>query len=355
MFNLLLGYISLIIVLSFLPHWGNIPVISWINQILCFLLFLITTTIALKDPSNKDIFFNLSIFFFMLSFSFLSVYFGDHYLIGSDRLMYRFFLYKRLLFSFIYNLAIIYAVMKYFFQRFKPVKLYLITLLIIIPTFIYNFYPYLVNFDNFMKLGENYLRDLSMRTLQNSMLSIVFLLFFGYFLYIKDIILGEYINSLMAFLFIDIIFGMIYDLTTIYGIQAHNLSQYFQNINLLLIGLVLFKKLCFLCTDYGQFYEKLLGGSFKFNSIKIQRRHFQSNSFILKVLKIYFSQRLNYIITFIWLSVVVFMYFRLSKFITVNVVALFFCMITLFYFTNALYRKREKQRHIISGIVESDL
>ncbi len=108
-------YIAFLIILTVFPHWGNIYFLSWINESIYFLIFLIAITIAIKDIHNRDIFINISIFFFLTSFSFINNFIGDNCLFGNSTVMYHFYVYKKLLINFVLNFMILYTVLKYLF------------------------------------------------------------------------------------------------------------------------------------------------------------------------------------------------------------------------------------------------
>jgi len=352
--NIWFAFIALLLVSNALPHWADMHFLGWINEIFYFLLFLLCVMIAVKDPSNKDVFINFSVLFFYSAFHFINIFMGKGYLFGDNRLAYYVLVYQRLYSDLLQNIVVVYIVSKYVYPKGKPVVLYALAFAITLPVFAYWFYPYLSDFDNFLKLGNMGMADLYSRKLSNGLLSLVFMFVFGYVLYKKDVALGEYLNAWMAFFFIFVFIGLVNDASRLFGFRLYNVSQYFLAIILVFLSAILIKKLIFLSTDYGQFYEKLLGGTYRLGNVQVQRRHFQPNAFVLKVLKIYIYQRLAYVITVFCLAVTVFLYFHFSKYVTLNVAAFFVCIIVLFNFINALYKKREKQRHVLTEMIKSD-
>lgn len=345
--NIWFSYIAILITMTVFPHLGDIHFLSWVIEAIYFLLFLLSTTVAIKDNHNRDIFINISIFFFFSSFSFINNYIGNHSLFGNDDLMYHFFVYKKLIANFMLNFMILYVVMKYLLLRKNPFMVYIITFLLTASIFAYNFHPYLTDPHYFHNLGEDYLTDLYPRIFLNQALPVIFLVFFGYRVYKKDVSMGTYLNVLMSIFFIYLVINLIDVLSVIYHFQIFSIKLYFLAVSLIPIAIVLFKKLCFSCTEYGQFYENLINGKIDFGKLKIQKRNSHLNAFVLKAMKIYFSQRIVSAISFMGFLIFAFFYFPLSKLITLNVTAVCMCILVLFIFINGLFKKREKAGHII--------
>ncbi len=333
---------------SHLPHWESMGIHNWINYSLYFLLFLFSSTIFLKDKNNRDIFFNFSLFLLIVSISFINIFMGSHYLFGEDKTLYSFYVYKNIIFCFLINFVIVYIVMKYLFYKTKPLYIYMLSLGILLPVLIYHFSPYLKNSNYIFTLGNSYLRDMSSRLFLVSVISFPFIFIYAYILFKKDRSIGEYINELMAFFFVFYVIESIGQLSYIYHFDSPLTGQQILTFNLLFLSFILFKKMCFLCSDYGQFYESLLRQQVSMGKVKIQRRKSARNAFFLKIVKFYFKQKSNYLLTLSLIFTVVFFYFRFPKYITLNIVGLIVCLAILFYFVNALYKKRAGKDYTLS-------
>jgi hypothetical protein len=353
--NAWLAFIVVLAVFSFLPHWGEMSMLGWINEALYFLAFLLSLTIALKDRNNRDIFINIAVFFFFISFSYLNMFIGDKCLFGNEHLKYHVHVYKKILFSFLLNLTVVYIVLKHVLLRKNTVRVYLSAFGLAAAVLVLNFCPYILYPHHAFKLGAGYVSDLYGRIFLNDSVSVIFLLFFGYGLYRRDIALGEYINSLMSFLFVYCTTSLATILGTIYHINIPSMSQYFLTVSLVLLLVVLLKKLCFLCTEYGQFYESLLNGQIALGErFRIQRRRSKWNALTVKALKLYFAQRYQYFISFTGFLYAVWLVFRLPKFVALNFAVFGLSVAVLFLFVDALYKKRERQNHTLSGIAKAD-
>jgi len=345
--NICFAFIAVLFLSSHLPHWQNVSYHGWINEALYFLLFILSLSIFRKDLHNRDIFINLSLLFFVYSFSFLNIFIGDKYFFGNNYTEYYFFLYKKMILCFLFNFAVIYIVFKYLFLGQKTRLFYILTLTVLVPVFGTLFYPYIINPKIIFTLGRRYLQDLSRHIFLTHGLSLVFILLYGYLLYKKDRIIGEYINPLMAFLFIFLVTDMVDKFSIIYQFQIYSISQYVLTTNLIFLSFVLFKKLFFLSSDYGQFYEALINKEVKTGKIRVQRRHGEINALIIRFFKLYFYQRRNYLLLLSLLVFIGFGYFQLPKFFTINVTVFLLCFIILFWFIGILYKKRAKLKYTL--------
>lgn len=345
--NIWFAYIVLLFVSSYFPHWQNIGYHNWINQSIYFLLFLLSFSIYTKETHNKDIFLNLSLYLFMISLSFSNIFIGYNCLIGDFQASYYFYHYCTLLLFFLFNFFIIYTVLKYILSNQKTVLLYLMTFILLAATFGFHFYPYFSNPQLIFQLENQYLSDLHKRLLLSQGLSFFFMIYYGYALYKKDKVLGEYINALIAFCFIGHIMDITEWLSTIYHFQTYSINQYILTVNLFILCIILFKKLSFLCSDFGQFYESLIHNKINLGKIQIKRQHSEINAFLLKFIKIYFYKRRNYLFSLGLLALIACCYFKLPEGVVVNMIGYTGCFFVLFLFVHALYKKRAKQKYIL--------
>ena len=343
--NIWFTFLVLLLFSSYLPHWQNVTFHTWINEALYFFLFLIAMAIFLKERYNKDIYFNLSLFLLVYSFSFLNIFIGDDYLLGSDRTMYYFYIYKQIVLSLFANFVIIYAVIKYLIPKQKTWILYSLALGILLTAFVLRFFPYLRNPNHIFSLNESLFSDLHKRLLPIFYISLFFIGVYSYFLFIKDRILGTHISLLMAFFFIFLVSDIVGSLSEIYRFQIFSIGLYICTINLLFLIPVLLKKLMFLNSVYGQFYEALIYNQINIGKLKIQRHRSQVNSQLLRFLKLYFFHRRNYLFSLIFVTAILLFYFQFPKFLSINLSVLLLCILILFCFNNALYKRRAKQKY----------
>ena len=170
---------------------------------------------------------------------------------------------------------------------------------------------------------------------------------YGYLLYKTDKIIGIYINSLLSILFIYLVTGMVDWLSQVYQFRIFIINQYVETINLLLLAIILFKKLFFLSSEYGQFYENLISNNMKLGKVKIQRHRGEINAYLLRFIKFYFYHRRHYLFWLSLVTAILFAYFQSSKFLTLNMTAILVCVTTIFAFINALYKKRAKRKYTL--------
>ena len=154
--NVWLAFVLMLFVSSHLSHWPKISIHSWLNEAFYFLLFLLALFIAVKEKNNRDIFINLTIYLFIYFISVVNIFMGENYLLGGGNVTYYYYHYKKLAFSFLLNLIIIYPVIKYIFIQSKKWVLYSITIGIIVPIFILNFHSVLFKPDFYIYNHKNF-------------------------------------------------------------------------------------------------------------------------------------------------------------------------------------------------------
>jgi hypothetical protein len=346
--NIWFAFTILLFLSTYLPHWADIPFLTWLNIALYFFLFLMAVSISFKEKHNKAIFINLSIYLFAYWFGNINLFMGVESTFGTENLLYYFFHFKNSAHSIFMNLFIVFVVLKYLFREQKTWVLYMVSIVLILSSYILNFHPYLVKPGLFWDLELLYYPDLFRRMFLNNLLGLAFMIFYGYRLYKKDAILGEYINLLMACFFISLITNMTNYLSFSYDIEIFNLKMYLLSGKLVFMSVILFKKLCFINSEFGQFYESLVSKKIKIDKIQIKRYRSESNAFLLKLVKIYISQRRFYLITLAVVAGIGIGYFNFPKYFTILIITVLFCLIVLFWFVNRLYKRRAKQQYIIS-------
>jgi hypothetical protein len=342
-----LAFVALIVFCSFLNKWDNVSAHQWVNVCIYFFLFLITVSLSIRDSYNRDIFINLSLVFLFHGLSFVTSFFGNGYLIGNDYTMYYAFTARKLLLSLLVNFAVIYIGLKYFFTDKKPVWLYLITLMLVVPVFILSYLPYLRDPGLIFSLQDAFLPDITRRVFRLELFGFGFIILYGYRLYRTDKMLGTYMNGLMATFFIFFSTDILGLLSKIYGFQIPSISNYVLTTNLLFMSIILFKKLLFQCTEFGLFYEHLIHKNIPMGKVRIKRYKSTTNSLLIRVIKLYLSQRRGYIFMLVFITALGLTYFRFPAFFTMNIIAFIALLVFLFLFITALYKRRSRNKYVI--------
>lgn len=347
--NVWFAFIALLLCSSYLPNWNTMSYHGWLNEAAYFLLFIISVSIFLKEGNNRDIYFNFSVFFLLHSFSFLNIFIGDEALFGNAYISYYFFAYKKIILSFCFNFIIIYVVLKYLFSNKKPWVIYILTFVILLPIFLSRFFPYISNHRFIFTFRDplSLLIDLSQRMFLAHIISILFVGLYSYLLYKNDRILGTYINLIMASSFVFLVTELVTLLSQIYGLQIFSASQYVLSLNLIFLGLIFFKKLFFLCSEYGQFYEALINKKIIMGKVKIKRYRNEINAQMLRFLLFYIYHRRNYLLMLCLLTTISLAYFRFPTYFTINIIVLVICSLILFWFVNSLYKRRAKNKYTL--------
>jgi hypothetical protein len=345
--NIWCGFNLIIFLASRLPHWPNVSFHMWLNESIYFLLFLLSIAIALNDSYNRDVFACIAIYLIANALSFIVIFMGEQYLLCSNYSVYYWIHYKKIILTALLVFCILYLVLKYILSSCRPVKLALLTLLLVTVTFGISFYAYWRNPDLIFIMGEDYRQDLYRRLLAPHLFSIAAILVYGLFLYQKDRILGTYINLLMASLTLLVICGVVEALSEMYLFKIHDISQYIISINISLLSVVLMKKLCFISSDYGRFYEDLHQQKICLGQIPIQRYRSEINARLLHILKIYIVQKKFYLMILLTLAILILTCLEIPRYCTAYVIAILICLGGLFLYVNALYKKRARRKFIL--------
>lgn len=348
LFNVWLGFITLLLLSSYFPHWPNVNFQSWFNGALYFFLFILTLGIIIKEQHNRDIFVNLSIFFFVVSFSFLNIFIGDDFLFGNNTIGYYMHIYKNIFYNFAFQFFIIYTVIKYTYSKLHTAFKYIISLTILGCVYCFNFLPYFLDSTHIKALKDRLYIDLNQHLLNTSIFSLLFILIYGYLLYRKDRLIGTYINSLIACFFIFLVSNIMSQLSEVYQFGIYKAGQYILTLNLCFLCFVLVKKLYFLSSEYGQFYESLINQRILLGNIKIKRHRSEVNAKLFRFLKYYIYHRRNYILGLTFISILILFYYNFPTYFTLNLVALVFCFTLLFIFINILYKRRARRKYLIT-------
>jgi len=340
--NFWFAFVFFLVLISNLPH-QTVPLFSWLNCSLYFLLFLLCVFIFIREPVNKAIFFNIGLLCLLYSFSFVNVLIGNENVFGDEYLAYDVFQYRTMLLSFLMAFSVIFICVRYLFKNLKTRTSYLITFLVVLPFFIWHYLPFLAD--------RTYLLRVDTTVFYKSMLYFTFLPFFatcfyGYLLYKKEESLGEYINSLMVCFFLLTVVDITDIFGYIYQIKLFPLSQHISLFILSFFILTFFRKLNYAYSDFGQFYEHaLISGNYL--GVPIKKKRNKSIAPLIAFIKSYFKYRRN---TFIFLSlafIICLEHAGLPPYLKLNVAVLAFCSVVLLFYIIALYQKRVRNGEFI--------
>ena len=339
--NVWFGFSLFLIVISNLPH-QSVPIFSWINVSLYFLLFLQCLYLFKQGQNNKCIFLNIAFYALLTCCSFFSIFIGKENFFGSDDLAWYFYEYLTIIFNFSFALCIVYLCLKYLFITLKPFRIYAISIAVILPILLWNFYPALLD-KNYI-IEQEALFDKS--ELFFNFLPLFFLIFYGILLYKYDRSLGEHINTIMVCFFIMTITDTANLLGYVYHIMNFQLTQYVLLISLSFFLITMFKLLNHSYSAFGQFYDSIMAEGKNFG-VPIKRK--KSNGvLILDFVRAYFHQRRN-AITFGTLFFIFFLnYFDVPVFLKLSLAILSCGGLILFFYLTALYQKRLKEGNLIN-------
>jgi hypothetical protein len=338
--NIWCCFVMLLIIVSLLPHWNNIGPVTWIMYACNFWIFLSAAAIALQDTHHRSIFINLSLLFLIDTSSLLNIFIGTHYLTGSDKIAYLFYQYHIIVSCIFYNFNILFILMKLILRK-PPRDLYLITGLITGLIAVFLFKPYFTSPMHAFSSTQILVSDLYMRTLQFNILALLCSSTYGLIVLFKDKKPGEYINLIVIYFFITSILDLVHDLSMIYHFRLYGIHLFLLAVSILFISTVLFRKLVYTYSDFGQFYENLLFQKEK-GKVKIIPRYQRTYLLLFSVLKMYIIQRRHMFFLLLLLIIGGIFYFEWPAFLSYNLIALTSGGGIIFLFYNSLYKKRKK-------------
>ncbi len=338
--NIWFGFVLFLIIISNLPH-QSVPIFSWINWSIYFLLFLQSFYLYRRAENNKFCFLNIGIFALFQSLTFIGIFAGEQALFGSTYLTWYLYEYFTIAINFSCTLCIVYICIKYLFRNFGPLRIYAISLAIILPILIWQFYP--VFLDKSFILDHEALFDKNL--LYFNFLPLFFLVFYGMLLYRYDKSLGENLNTIMVCFFIMTITDITNLLGYVYQIMNFQLTQCVLLITLSFFLITMFKLLNHSYSAFGRFYDSIIVEG-KNPGVPIKRKK-GTGVLILDFVRAYFHQRRN-AITFGTLFFIFFInYFEVPVFIKLNLAVVSFGVLILFFYLTALYQKRSKEGNLI--------
>jgi len=345
--NIWLSFTALLMIASTLPHWPNVIFMCFINESLYFLVLILTLAIIRKDSNNRDIFINISLFIFSVVIGFLKIFFGDTGIVGNIYHSYYLTIFISFLRLYLLTFSIAYITFKYLFPKTKIWTRYLTISTITTAVFFFHFFPYLHDPNYMFTLGDQLFIDLYTRQIWTYLLSLGLIGLYGYHLYRYDRSLGEYINAFMAFLMVFLFVDVIHNISYIYHFHMFPFYQFILTVHLCFLSYILFKRLLYLNTEYGQFYESLIHQKVSLGKVRIQRRQSKQHVLVMQVLKIYFSQRRYFFLAAGGLLAVCLIYFRVPKYIALYLIGFLFCTAVLIIYISRLYQRRARKNYTL--------
>ncbi len=341
--NATLAFVLLLVLASSLPH-HKAHVLSWVNYGLYFLLFLQCVFIVRKETHNKFLFINIGLFCVAYAFSFLTMMIGDNFVIGNKNLAVYVYTYRTILLQFLLAVCVVSICVKYVAPTIGALGNYLATLGIILPVLLWHYFPFIA--DPAFVLASDY-RILDKSTLYFTLFSFSAVCYYGFLLYQKERSLGEHMNSLMVCFFIMTLLDIADVAGSLYNIKMFSISQYILLIILAFFIVTLSRKLTFVYSPFGQFYDSLVIGGNDMG-VPIKRKSSPFVESFMDVVKEYFHHRRNAIAFVMFFVVFLMHYFSFSTFLRVNIAAAVFALVVLFFYLSALHNKRVTKGNLVA-------
>lgn len=329
-----LVFILFLVMISNLPH-QPVPFFSWFNVSIYFLIFLQMVHLIRYDPKNKFIHLNVGMFALLHSLSFINIFIGEGFLIPDDFLRYYFFEYKHIVLSALPALCVIHITIRYFFDELTELKVYAISLATIIPVFLWNYYPFLIDKEYILEVDNAILYKSVMLF---DFLPLFFLVLYALLLYKHDWSLGEHITTLMVCFFIITIMDITNYSGNIYDFTIFPYTQYVLMVNLTLLAITSTRLLNYASSGLGRLYDSVLSAGARFG-VPIKRKR-TSVAILLEFARAYFHERRNLVVVSALVAIIGLNYFSNSLFLKINMAVLLSGCLILFYYGSALYQRR---------------
>jgi len=337
---------SILFILSFLPHWGNITSSTWLNNSVYFLMALICFFIFLRDSYTKDVFLNLSILFFFYSLTIITIFTGDDFLFGNNRIAYFIYAYKRVVLSCLLLFSTTYITLKYILRNTNKILLYFITFVLSSLVIFICFRNYILDIEYVLNETSG-MKFLYMGAIGIYLLSILSILIYGIFLYKFDRPNGEYINPLMMGLLILNVMSVVDSFFHLYERGMFSVSLFILFFNLFIMLIILMRKLIYTYSAFGFFYEGLIFADNHFNKLKIKRKGLWRINFLKSICEYCQLKKKYYSVVFIALSALI-MFLHIPLYIKINIFMFTLCFLFIFIFYTNLYQKRLKNGNLIT-------
>ena len=327
-----------LIVFSNFPHWP-IPPISWINHSFYFLLFLLTTVIAVKEKYSREIFLLLSTLFLLFAVGIFHSFIGNNFSFGDDYLAYYVLSYKKIIFSFFILVIIIQIVLRYIQKNrshfFVLGQSFFLSALITFGVF-----------RNFI-LDKNYIlypggkQTLYFHIFIMNIIMLLWIIMYGIARYKQKRPNGEYLGLFIAAFFLYVVIDVGDSYHSFLGKQNLEMSQIILIVNLLIFVVVMLRKLIYTYSPFGNYYERLFLS--KLNLIEVENTGVrETNRAFWKTLSAYILNK-NYVspIKLFFVSFIANM-LNLPLYMKINIFMIIFCMVTFLVFYQSLHKRRTK-------------
>ncbi len=342
--NSCLGYLCLLVICTNFSH-QTVPVWSWVNYCLYFLMSVLCLFIFRYEKANKAIFFNIGLLCFFYGMSFVNLFVGDGYLLGNDFLSFYVFQYRTILLSVLLGFAVVYVCIRYIFFELHVGYAYLITGACVMPLLFWCYAPFLLDKNYLLNLPNNL--ELYRSVLHFTLFSLLAVCVYGFCLYRNERSLGEHVNTVMVYFFVMTTLELTDAAGTVYGIKLFSISQYILLIILSLFIVTLYRKLVYNCSDFAQFYERLIvsGNSY---GVPIRRRESALTQRFLILSGQYFHHRKNTLGLAVLGFAMTMNYLQISSYLKLNLVVVFSAFLILSGYALALFNKRTANGNLLS-------
>ncbi|HHS12303.1 MAG TPA: hypothetical protein ENN03_00880 [bacterium] len=345
--NAWFAFSFLLFTASLLPRWSNVGWQTDVAESLYFLLFLLSFSIFRLDRLNRDIFGLLGLLFLLHSLSIINIYMGESFLFASGSFAVKFFIVKSIILAWIFNCFLIYSAIRLHWIHTSPARLITVAGLFLSLLFFVLFRPLFPISRQLNFMGTDIYVLLFRQVFISYLIAGLFLVFYWIRVLKRDITLGSYMNPLMAVFSLFYLTELADAAAEIFNFRIFGFGLWILITIQILCAGILFKRLFFLGTEYGSFYNSLLRQNSTIKNLPIRRHHAQINTMLLKLLRdSLFGRKTRVLGCFLVLGISM-STFNLPVYAAVNLALFILGTALILWLCHALYRRREQENYLI--------
>ena len=336
--NLFFLYILVLCVLSKLPH-AEAPFFSWLNSAIYFLLAVFSFLIVQKEQTDKAVFIYLGLFCSIYSLSIVQLFVGQSYAIGSNELSLYIWQYRKILANFVLTLCLTYLCIRILLKLSVRTSFLLSSLCASIVV-LFSFVPFVIE-PGILLQKENYLNyDLLYEGIfYCNLFNLLSIFIYGICLYRTERTLGEHVNSLVGCFFILVVLNLSDMLGCLYEIRIFLIKQYILFTTLAFFFIILYRKLAYQYSAYGEFYAKLAEIAMVYGvPIKRKRSRYFDNFFQENKEEHHGKRNIVVILSLFFILCVQIL--NLPVYLKINLTVGYLALLSLAVYLAALYKKR---------------
>jgi len=336
--NLFLLYILVLCLLTRLPHEAA-PFFTWLNSTIYFLLAVISFLIAKKEQTDKAVFVNIGLFCSVYSLSVAQLFIGDSFATGNSVHTLYIWQYRKILGNFLLTLCLFYVCIRTLLKLSEKAS-YSLSFLSVSIVVVFCFVPFILE-PGVLLQKENYLNYalLYEGILFCNLFNLLMIFIYGICLYRTERNLDEHVNFLVVCFFMLVVLTLADMVACLYEIRIFLIKQYILFTTLAFFFIILYRKLAYQYSAYGEFYAKLAEIAMVYGvPIKRKRSRYFDNFFQENKEEHHGKRNIVVILSLFFILCVQIL--NLPVYLKINLTVGYLALLSLAVYLAALYKKR---------------